>query len=88
MKIHKSYMFRMYPNHTQEVLLAKTFGCNRFIWNKCVEAFESYDKVKNPSPKAPTKKDLESEFPWLNEVSAASLQQKNERLRGIQKAIF
>lgn len=78
----------MYPNHTQEVLLAKTFGCNRFIWNKCVEAFESYDKVKNPSPKIPTKKDLESEFPWLNEVSAASLQQKTRDFEEFKKQYF
>ena len=88
MKIHKSYIFRMYPNHTQEVLLAKTFGCNRFIWNKCVEAFESYDKVKNPNPKTPTKKDLESEFPWLNEVSAASLQQKARDFEEFKKQYF
>ena len=88
MKIHKSYIFRMYPNHTQEVLLAKTFGCVRFIWNKCVETFESYDKVKNPNPKTPTKKDLEYEFPWLNEVSAASLQQKARDFEEFKKQYF
>ena len=88
MKIHKSYKFRMYPNRTQEVLLAKTFGCNRFIWNKCVEAFESYDKETNPNPKTPTKKDLESEFPWLNEVSAATLQQKTRDFEEFKKQYF
>lgn len=88
MKIHKSYKFRMYPNRTQEVLLAKTFGCNRFVWNKCVEAFESCDKVKNPNSKTPTKKDLESEFPWLNEVSAASLQQKTRDFEEFKKQYF
>lgn len=88
MKIHKSYIFRMYPNRTQKVLLAKTFGCNRFIWNKCVEAFESYNKETNPNPKTPNKKDLESEFPWLREVSATSLQQKTRDFEEFKKQYF
>ena len=88
MKIHKSYKFRMYPNHTQKVLLAKTFGCVRFVWNKCVEAFESYNKETNPNPKTLTKKDLESEFPWLKEVSAATLQQKTRDFEEFKKQYF
>jgi putative transposase len=66
----------MYPNKTQEELLAKTFGCVRVIWNACVDSFNSYDKETNPNPKFPTKSDLVIEKPWLNEVSAATLQQK------------
>lgn len=38
--------------------------------------FNSYDKETNPNPKFPTKSDLVIEKPWLNEVSAATLQQK------------
>ena len=29
--IKRSYKYRMYPNKTQEELLAKTFGCVRVI---------------------------------------------------------
>lgn len=74
--IRCSYKYRMYPNKTQEELLAKTFGCVRVIWNACVDSFNSYDKETNPNPKFPTKSDLVIEKPWLNEVSAATLQQK------------
>lgn len=74
--IKRSYKYRMYPNKTQEELLAKTFGCVRVIWNACVDSFNSYDKETNPNPKFPTKSDLVIEKPWLNEVSAATLQQK------------
>ena len=74
--IKRSYKYRMYPNKTQEELLAKTFGCVRIIWNACVDSFNSYDKETNPNPKFPTKSDLVIEKPWLNEVSAATLQQK------------
>lgn len=53
----------MYPNKTQEELLAKTFGCVRVIWNACVDSFNSYDKETNPNPKFPTKSDLVIENP-------------------------
>ncbi|EGP4826847.1 transposase [Enterococcus faecium] len=30
---HKAYKFRIYPNQEQEILIAKTIGCSRFIYN-------------------------------------------------------
>ena len=30
---NKAYKFRIYPTKEQEVLLSKTFGCCRFIYN-------------------------------------------------------
>lgn len=30
---HKAYVFRIYPNAEQKVLLAKTFGCVRWVYN-------------------------------------------------------
>ncbi|MDD3403025.1 MAG: helix-turn-helix domain-containing protein, partial [Hespellia sp.] len=32
--MNKAYRFRLYPNKEQAVLLAKTFGCCRFIYNQ------------------------------------------------------
>ena len=32
--MNKAYKFRIYPNAEQKELLAKTFGCVRFIYNK------------------------------------------------------
>ena len=31
--MHKAYKLRLYPNKTQEVLLNKTFGSVRLVWN-------------------------------------------------------
>jgi len=31
--IFKSFKFRIYPNKDQEILLAKHFGANRFVFN-------------------------------------------------------
>ena len=30
---HKAYRFRLYPTHDQEILIAKTIGCARFVYN-------------------------------------------------------
>lgn len=86
--IKRSYKYRMYPNKTQEELLAKTFGCVRVIWNACVDSFNSYDKETNPNPKFPTKSDLVIEKLWLNEVSAATLQQKQRDFIEFSKQYF
>ena len=72
----KSFKYRIYPNKSQEILLSKTFGCIRVIWNANVESFNSYDKDNNPKPKLISKSDLINDKPWLNEVSAAAIQQK------------
>lgn len=37
---HKSYRFRLYPNKTQAALIAKTFGCCRFVHNALLEHCE------------------------------------------------
>ena len=31
--MEKAYKFRAYPNAQQRELMAKTFGCSRFIYN-------------------------------------------------------
>ena len=33
MKIHKGYKFRIYPTEAQRILIHKTLGCCRYIWN-------------------------------------------------------
>lgn len=68
----KAYKYRIYPNKDQEVLLSKTFGCCRFVWNKLVENFNNGGKEVLTEK---TLKDQE-EFEFLKEVSAATLQQK------------
>lgn len=32
--MNKAYKYRIYPNKEQEVLIKKTFGCVRFIYNQ------------------------------------------------------
>ena len=76
MVFNKAYKFRIYPNVTQRILLAKTFGCVRVLWNRSVKTFYSYDKETNPNPKYQTSTEMRNELEWMREVSASALQQK------------
>ena len=31
--MYKAYKFRLYPNDTQQLLINKTFGCARYVYN-------------------------------------------------------
>lgn len=72
----KSYKYRIYPNATQQILLAKTFGCVRYFWNYQVSIFNSYNKETNPNPEYKSSTEMRNEVEWFKEVSAAAIQQK------------
>ena len=86
--MHKAFKYRIYPNKSQKGLLSKTFGCNRVIWNANVESFNSYDKDSNPKSKIIIKSDLIIDKPWLNEISAAAIQQKIRDFQEITNQFF
>ena len=77
----KAYKYRIYPNKTQEVLLAKHFGCVRFIYNWGLERkIKAYSETTKSLSKYMLSMDLPKlkkaeETKWLSEVNAQSLQQ-------------
>ena len=70
--------YRLYPTEKQKELLAKSFGCTRFVYNHFLELRntlyqdnkQSLSCYKMMSMLPPLKK----EYPWLTEVCANSLQ--------------
>ncbi|YAR64259.1 helix-turn-helix domain-containing protein [Bacillus cytotoxicus] len=40
----KAYKFRIYPNKEQEILIAKTIGCSRFVFNHFLEKWNNVYK--------------------------------------------
>lgn len=86
--MNKAFKYRIYPNVRQAIKFAQTFGCVRVIWNANVDSFNSYDKETNPNPKIIEKKDLIIDKPWLNEVSAAAIQQKIRDFNETKKQFF
>ena len=88
MKKLKAYKFRLYPTKQQEVLLNKTFGCVRFYYNQQVALFNSYDKESNPKPEFKSSTLIRQEFEWMQEVSAAAIQQKEIDFKEFKKQLF
>lgn len=80
MKIHKAYKFRLYPNKEQAILINKTIGCSRFIYNHFLNQWnETYKETgkglsygKCSAQLSSLKKQEETE--WLKEVDSIALQ--------------
>lgn len=93
-QILKTYKFRLYPNKTQEILLNKTFGCTRFVYNQMLaERKETYDNLKDNkdklySHKYTTEKEYKQDFEWLKEVDSVALQQSRVDLDMAYKNFF
>ena len=82
----RSYEYRLYPNKEQQVLLAKHFGCNRFIYNWALALRkEEYEKSGKTLSKFDINKKItelkhDENYIWLNEVLAQALQQSIQNL--------
>ncbi len=38
---HKGYKFQIYPTKEQEILIAKTIGCSRFVFNHFLSKWDA-----------------------------------------------
>lgn len=84
----KAFKFRIYPDSDQEILLNKTFGCARVVWNKLTENFNSWSPDKPPDKITEKTLKDDPDYDWLNEVSAAVLQQKRIDFDNTKKQFF
>lgn len=76
----KAYKYRLYPTKIQEVLIAKHFGCARYIYNYGLERkIKSYSETKKSISRFTIQADLPKlkkaeRTKWLSEVNSLSLQ--------------
>lgn len=84
MLVNKAYKFRIYPNKEQEILIAKTFGCSRFVFNyflaKWEDAYKQTSKGLTYDACSSQLTQLKKEFTWLKEVDSIALQSSLKRL--------
>lgn len=86
--MNKTFEYRIYPSAEQEVLLQKTFGCCRWVYNKVLamrqDEYTQAGKSKHINSyitQIPAWK--KTDAPWLSEVDSMALQQS---LRDLDKA--
>lgn len=76
--MEKAFKFRIYPNKTQQVLLQKSFGCARFVYNHFLaKRIEKYKQDKSNMSYNQCSKELtvlKQEFKWLKEPDKDALQ--------------
>ncbi|OOE00543.1 transposase [Anoxybacillus kestanbolensis] len=84
MLVNKAYKFRIYPNKEQEVLIAKTFGCSRFVFNyflaKWEDAYKQTGKGLTYNACSSQLTQLKKQFTWLKEVDSIALQSSLKHL--------
>ena len=76
--MEKAYKYRIYPNKKQKEIIAKTFGCCRFVYNKYLaKRIEMYETNKETFSYVQCAKDLtqlKKDLEWLKEADSTALQ--------------
>ena len=81
MQVKRAYRFRFYPTPEQEQILARTFGCARFVYNHMLRLrsdawMQRQERVGyHETSAALTLLKKTPEHAWLNEVSSVPVQQ-------------
>ena len=77
MEVLRGYRFRLYPNEDQEILMIKTFGCSRYIYNyflnEKAKYYQELGQTKSAYDCCKDIKALSNEYPWLKEVDSCAL---------------
>ena len=77
--VQKSVRVRLYPTEEQEILIDKTIGCCRFVYNQtladCKHSYEQTQHFPSQSERSANLVPLKEENEFLKEVDARALQQ-------------
>ena len=90
--MEKSYKYRIYPNKKQQEIIAKTFGCCRFVYNKYLairtEMYKEDKKIFSYVQCSKDLKNLKSDLDWLREVDSTALQSSLKDLDSAYQKFF
>ncbi|MEN1938236.1 IS200/IS605 family element RNA-guided endonuclease TnpB [Paenibacillus sp. 102] len=80
MLVNKAYKFRIYPNKEQEIIIAKTIGCSRFVFNRFLALWnETYKETGKGLTYHSCSAELtqlkkQNDTIWLKDVDSIALQ--------------
>ena len=81
---NKALEFRLYPNKEQRILLAKTFGCTRLVYNYFLslrkEIYDESGETMSYNQCTNELTQLKQELTFLKEVDSVALQQSVRNL--------
>jgi len=92
MLVQKAFKVTLIPSGNQEVLINKTIGCARFVYNRFLarrkELYDSEQKTLNYSGCSQELTQLKKEIEWLTEVDKFALQNSLRNLETAYKNFF
>ncbi|WP_292771529.1 IS200/IS605 family element RNA-guided endonuclease TnpB [Nostoc sp. NOS(2021)] len=90
--MQKAFQVTLIPNHSQEVLINKTIGCARFVYNRFLalrrELYSTEQKTLNYNGCSQQLTLLKKEIEWLKEVDKFALQNSLKNLETAYKNFF
>ena len=90
--MNKSFKIRIYPNKEQKILINKTFGCTRFIYNFMLnlkqKLYKNFNINLSYNNMSKILTELKRHKLWLCEVDAVALQQCLKNLDNAFKMFF
>lgn len=92
MIVNKAYKFRIYPNKEQEILIVKTIGCSRFVFNHFLaqwnNAYKETGKGLTYNACSSQLTQLKKELVWLKEVDSIAIQSSLKNLADSYSRFF
>ena len=92
MLVNKAYKFRIYPSKEQEILIAKTIGCSRFVFNhflaKWNDTYKATGKGLTYNSCSSQLTQLKKELVWLKEVDSIAIQSSLKNLADSYNRFF
>ncbi|WP_089172428.1 IS200/IS605 family element RNA-guided endonuclease TnpB [Bacillus cereus] len=92
MLVNKAYKFRIYPNKEQEILIVKTIGCSRFVFNYFLgmwnDTYKETGKGLTYNACSAQLPQLKIELEWLKEVDSIAIQTALKNLADAYKRFF
>ncbi|AFZ02180.1 IS200/IS605 family element RNA-guided endonuclease TnpB [Calothrix sp. PCC 6303] len=90
--MQKAFKIALIPSHNQEVLINKTIGCARFVYNRFLalrkELYATEQKTLNYNTCSQELTLLKKEIEWLKEVDKFALQNSLKNLEAAYKNFF
>lgn len=90
--MEKAYKYRIYPNKKQKELIAKTFGCCRYVYNYFldlrIKEYKENGKSLTYNQCSKLLTQLKQELEWLKEVDAVGLQSSLKDLDNAYQKFF
>ena len=86
--VSKCMEFRIKPTKEQKILIWKTFGCNRFVWNHLLDERIAYEKENKGKLLNTTPAHLKKDNPFLCEVDSLALSNMQLNLNHACRKLF